>query len=880
MRCLCLLVMGLWLGGFSPSVGVAQAIRLDAEALPLAQALRLFRQQTGIDLVYAERLVAGRQTTCRYDGTEPKAALDCLLRDTGLEARKVQPKQYVLLVAPGATLTALVTPRATLSGYVLDARTGDVLPGAHVYLASRRLGTSTNEAGYFALPDLRLDRLHEVTVSYLGYEPLDTLLAVGHRATVLHLAPTTFEAADVTVEAARERRADLIVEPGVIAAPVAHFVTLPSALGGQDLFQALRWMPGVQSTSEVGGGLIIRGSGPDQHLYLLDGAPVYHPWHAFSLISTFQTDTFKDIRLYRGAYPAEYDGRLAAVLDVELKDGNRTAPRATGAVNPVDARFVIESPITPRSSFMLAGRRSYLDKLIGRTHPVSDGAGRRDTLRTGYYFYDWSGKLTVRTGTRSRLAFSSYRGRDRLDLRLPFDLSRDFSAWLRPADLLFEVDQAWGNTLYSARYQYLLSDRLFFTTTVYQTGYRAREATFLEPTNTTSVDSDYRVNLRDRGVKMDVDYYPTLRNQLRTGFQVVDHRFYSMIDARIERSAGLVDSLADESQVQAVELVAYVQNVWQPTARWKVQPGVRLGHFSSGTYTRLSPRLSLQYAVHPRHLVLRGAATSQVQYLQRLRDRYSFLYDLVSSRWVPADGQVRPSRSGQLSMGLESQPVAGLTLTADAYWRGARHVPLPRDQYQSKDGLDGPGIEVGTLLGQYTLGRERAYGLELAVQMEQGLWRLWLGYAGGRARSLAPETGETAYRPARYEVPRSATLVLQRAGRRWQYGLAALVRSGYPLTVPVARYEVGSPLDPEPRPYLYRPQINNGRLPPYARLDATLGYRFHLAGVPWRAQVQVYNLLNRRNIIGRLYDPQEGLVRERNRFGVPLLPLLELEIAL
>jgi hypothetical protein len=44
--------------------------------------------------------------------------------------------------------------------------------------------------------------------------------------------------------------------------------------------------------------------------------------------------------------------------------------------------------------------------------------------------------------------------------------------------------------------------------------------------------------------------------------------------------------------------------------------------------------------------------------------------------------------------------------------------------------------------------------------------------------------------------------------------------------------------------------------------------------------VQVYNLLNRRNIIGRLYDPQEGLVRERNRFGVPLLPLLELEIAL
>lgn len=865
----------LWSNGVA-----AQTIRLEAEALPLPQALWQFRQQTGIDLVYAERLVQGRAATCRYAGTVPQAALDCLLRGTGLEARRVHPKQYVLLAVPATTLPSPEVPRATLSGYVLDAHTGEVLPGAHVYLSSRRLGTSTNEAGYFALPDLRLDRLHPVTVSYLGYQHLDTLLAVGRRASTLYLIPATLEAAGVTVEATREHRTDLIVEPGVIAAPVAHLQTLPSALGGQDLFQALRWIPGVQSTGEVGGGLIIRGSGPDQHLYLLDGAPIYHPWHAFSLISTFQTDTFKDIRLYRGAYPAEYDGRLAAVLDVELKDGNRTAPHATGAINPLDARFVIESPITPGSSFMLAGRRSYLDKLIGRTHPVSDSNGRRDTLRTGYYFYDWSGKLTFRTGTRSRLALSYYQGRDRLDLRLPFDLSRDFSAWLRPADLLFEVDQYWGNTLYSARYQHRFSDHIFLTATAYQTAYQAREGTLLEPTNTTLVDSDYRVKLHDRGLKVDADYYPTLRSQLRGGLQVVDHRFYSLLDARIERSAGLVDSLADEDRVNAAELVAYVQNVWQPTARWKIQPGMRLSHFSSGAYTRLSPRLSLQYALHPRHLVLRGAATSQVQYLQRLRDRYSFLYDLVSSRWVPADGQVRPSRSGQLSVGLESQPAPGLTLTADVYWRGARNVPLPRDEYQSKDGLEGPGIEVGTLLGQYTLGRERAYGLELAARMEQGPWRLWLGYAGGRTRSLAPEAGETVYRPARYEVPRSATVVLQRTGLHWQYGLAALVRSGHPLTVPVARYEVGSPLDPEPVSYLYRPRINNGRLPPYARLDATLGYRFRLAGVPWRAQVQVYNLLNRRNVIGRVYDPQDVVVRGRNRYGVPLLPLLELEIAL
>src|SRR5690606_39479413 len=59
------------------------------------------------------------------------------------------------------------------------------------------------------------------------------------------------------------------------------------------LIQALQWMPGVRKSGEITGGLLVRGGEPDQNLYLLEDAPIYHPWHAFSLISTFQTETFK-----------------------------------------------------------------------------------------------------------------------------------------------------------------------------------------------------------------------------------------------------------------------------------------------------------------------------------------------------------------------------------------------------------------------------------------------------------------------------------------------------------------------------------------------------------------------------------------------------------
>ena len=134
----------------------------------------------------------------------------------------------------------------------------------------------------------------------------------------------------------------------------------------------------------------------------------------------------------------EHGGRLSAVLDAQMKDGSRQEPKAVAALSVLSGRFRIETPLTASTSFMLSGRRSYVDKLIGRRHPVTGPNGRRDTLRTGYYFFDTSAKLSHRFGPNHRLSLSYYHGRDDLDLRLPFDLSLDFSSWLRPADLLFE----------------------------------------------------------------------------------------------------------------------------------------------------------------------------------------------------------------------------------------------------------------------------------------------------------------------------------------------------------------------------------------------------------------------------------------------------------
>jgi TonB dependent receptor-like, beta-barrel/CarboxypepD_reg-like domain/TonB-dependent Receptor Plug Domain len=869
----------LILGLLSLGEADGQTLKFRFDSTPLQTALTHFTTVTNVDVVFGRSVVEGKHTSCHFDGTDPALALKCIIAGTGVSMRRVDDEQYVLVPPADAPLRASTQDSKTLSGFIRDADSGEYLFGANLYLPDLGIGTTTNSVGYFVFPGIPAGD-HRTLISFIGFQTQDTLLVSSKKQHSVALQPVTISVDGLVIEQPALRRTDLMAVPGLVSIPVQRLEELPSSFGGKDVFEVFRLLPGIQRTGEATGGLLVRGSGPDQNLYLIDGAPIYHPWHAFSLISTFQTEAFKDIKLYRGGFPAEFGGRLSAVLDAELRDGSRTEPRMVASINALNARFLIESPIGPTSSFMLSGRRSYIDKIIGRSHPVSDDSGRRDTLRTGYFFYDWNGKISFSPSEKSRFSFSYYSGRDVLDLKLPFDLSLDFASWLRPADLFFEVDQSWGNTLYSLRYQYLATDRFFLTGTAYSSVYSAREATLIRPSRTATVDSDYDVLLSDVGIRVDADFFASLAHQIRSGFMLVNHRFRSGIQALVTYAPGLNENLSGTGDIQAIEYAGYVQDHWKLNSRMTVLAGLRASYFESGNYFRLSPRLNFQYVAHPDLLVLKAAATSQVQYLQRIRDRFSFLYDLVSSRWIPSDSSVVPSRGVQFSVGAESHPSSWVKLNLDAFLRKSDGVLLPRDEFQTKNGLLGPGIEIGTLLGQYSRGEERSIGVELGAEFAFRTWNLLMSYTGSRSESRTPDLVDSGYRPTRFDSPRSTALVVQRSTGNWKSSISVVWRSGYPVSVPEARYSLSDPITGERTSYFYRPAINNGRLPPYFRVDASLGYGFSFLDAAWSAKIHIYNLTGRRNVVGRSFDPSEEGFNPKDRLGLPLLPLFEIEMSL
>ena len=876
------LALLILLNGFHATASTAQSIDIEFTEAPLSHVLEDLGVRLGLDFIYAVRLIEDQTTSCIYSGKNIDQALSCVFRNTSIQSRKLSEKQYIL--SPRRELNERFAQKRDpihyhIHGYVVDQLTGSPLPGAHIYLPEQKQGTVSETNGTFSIEKLT-ETQYNARISFLGYKAVDTLLTASAGRLTIALVPITLETENITVEGDIENTSTASSVPGMVSMRGHELDQAPRFGGERDLFQTLQNIPGVYKPGIFSNGILVRGGFSDQNLYLIDGAPVYHPWHAFNLVSTFHTDAFEDVKFYKGAFPAQHGGRLSSVLDARLKDGRSSAPTARVGMSVLSGRFLIESPLTRNSSFMIAGRRSYIDKLIGNEHPVQDASGTRDTLRTGYHFSDLTAKLSFTPNKNNLLSLSYYSGNDILDLRLPFNLSLDFSSWLRPAELFFEVDHDWGNRLYTFQYQSILSSRVLITNTLYRTSYNAHEGEFVQPTSSTSLRSQYHVRVRDLGLRSDATFFINPSHTLQTGFQLVDHQFESSLDASIYRSAGARDSLFQQSNLEAVQVASYLEHTWTPSSSLLIQPGIRVSYFSSGSHLYLSPRLNVKKIIHDDYLTLKGSIGSQVQYIQRLRDRYSFMYDLVSSRWIPTGEDLSPSRSFQVSLEASSSPSSWLEVSLESYWRSSENVLIPRDVFQEKDGINGPGIEVSTLLSQYTAGLSRAYGVEFSSQVHLHPWHIAVSYSGAKSENRAPLVGDVDYHPSLFDVPRLFRSSITRTYSDWHITLSSLVRSGYPITIPVAAYTLSGPGDPEPTQYLYRPEYNNGRLPPYVRLDLTISYDFDLLGADWTTQIHIFNLTNRRNIIDRYYEPTANNVEITQRKGLPILPLFEIEMDL
>jgi outer membrane receptor protein involved in Fe transport len=679
-----------------------------------------------------------------------------------------------------------------------------------------------------------------VAFSYIGFETATrevTLTAGEERRLDVELAPAELQTEEVVVTGEEEGEA-IERQIGTDRLSTAAITQLPSVLQ-PDVFRSLSLLPGVTTASDYSSNLYIRGGGPDQTLVLLDGTTVYNPTHFFGFFSTFNPDAIKDVQLYKGAYPAEYGGRLGGVVSIYNKDGNRRETTGGLTVGLLASRAYVEGPYggtedDPAGSYMVAVRRSTLEPVLAALRSTDT-----DGIPESFSFYDINAKINYDVGPNDKLSLSLYGGQDFLEIE-------------PQTETAFDVN--YGNQTVSADWTHLFGDQVFSTVTLTGSRYRSTPVASLAGTRFTQENG-----VRDVSLNADVEYTPNETHTLKGGLRS------STLAFTLRNTFDGTETFDQRITGQRVAL--YAQDTYEPNATWTVKGGLRGTYFSSGNFWRLSPRLSVDYRLTP-SVQLQAAYGRYYQFLTLETSQLFTAFD----NWLMSANGVPPSAGDQLALGVKARLGRGVNLEVEGYGRTMRGL-FEQDPFLP----DEAGIPYPE---RFHFGDGRAYGAEVLLRRQEGRLNGFLSYTLSRTERRFPNVnlsdgGSPQYYPPNYDRTHSLTLALNyELTDAWRLTSTFNYNTGKAYTQPQLRYElVDDPFQSarSDRNVLVSP-FNNARLPAYHRLDLGVARTGRFLGVAdYELQLQVINAYARRNIWFYQYESQRDGTLDRTE--VPQIPV-------
>ena len=754
-----------------------------------------------------------------------------------------------LLLLFAACVSPLVAQdNITVKGYVRDASDGETLIGATVQLDGTTQGTVTNAYGFYSLTVAPGD--YTLKATYLGYAEQRVSLELLGSVTqdfALEEAGSVLEEVVVTAISEDENVSNL--QMSVERLDMGTIQKLPSLLGEVDVIRSIQLLPGVTTVGEGAAGFNVRGGSIDQNLVILDEAPVFNSSHLFGFFSVFNPDAVKGVKLYKGGIPARYGGRLSSILDVRMKEGNNQQFEMQGGIGTIFSRLSVEAPIVKdKSSFLLAGRRSYIDVLAAPF--LNDNlAGTR------LNFYDLTLKTNYRFSDRDQIFLSGYLGRD------------VFS----PGD---QAGFSWGNATGTLRWNHLFSDKLFANLTVYYSDYDYAIDFGDDP------DEDafnWNASIVNTSIKPEFSYFVNPQNVIRFGGQAIYYRF--------EPANAIAVSGGDEIDISlsrqwALESSLFLENELTLWDRLKVNYGLRLSHFAylggrniyeygqapreglprplTGVvaterseviddWLYLEPRAALQYTLNPSSS-LKLSYQRTMQYIHLLSNTTA---SIPLDIWTPSTNNIQPQQADQIAIGyFRNLSDNAYELSLETYYKDFDNLI---------DYIDGADLILNELVeGQILSGVGRAYGTEVQLKKNKGRFSGWISYTLARSERLVEGINNDEWYPTRFDQTHNFNVTgFYELSDRVTLSGSFVYNTGTPTTLPNSGYyQLGYYV-----PYNAGNARNNFRIPDYHRLDLslTLDPKKEKADRRWQGQwiFGVYNLYARRNPF-TIYADQVG----------------------
>ena len=734
---------------------------------------------------------------------------------------------------------------ATVSGQILDEQSKEPIIGATVFFKDLKSGTSTDADGRFTsqLPTGK----HELLIQYVGYDDLLKPLMVYSDGSInIDMRKSAIDLDEVVV---RAEAADANISTGQIGVDrldVKTIKKIPAFMGEADVVKSLLLNPGVSTIGEGSTGFNVRGGEVDQNLMLQDEGFLFNASHALGFFSTFNADLINGVDLYKGNIPAQYGGRLASVLDVEMRDGDFDKFRMKGGLGPVSGRLSLEGPLAKgKTSFLIGARSSYSDWVLKRINVL-------EVKNSSAFFYDINARLTHRFNDKNSFVLSAYASQDDFVFNQEFGFN-------------------YATQMAQAEYRKIFNDKFFSKTSVTYSSYLSTQ-TDLDSLDAATLDSE--VNYIK--AKELLSYTSEKGIKFEGGFEGILY----MVEPGKSKPFGNASTIIPKTleSESALEVAGFANIEYPITSAFLVSVGLRytiyqqrgpktvfqyaegapitveniIGtkEYGSGDVissdNSIEPRVSMRYRLTESFSIKAGYSRTS-QFINQIFNSDS---PTPTSQFQLSNEHIKPFRSHNVSLGFfRNFQNNNWETSIEGY---ARQIDQLFDYKDFAKLAVNEHIETELLTGE-----GRAYGAELSIKKKKGSVNGWLSYTLSKTERLITGINKGNWYNSNFDQPHNFSLILNfQPNQRHTFTINFNYNTGRPVTPPLGNYKTPNGLIVP----VYS-QRNQFRIPDYHRLDIayTIGQGYNKTKkfkTSWT--FSIYNVYGRRNAFSVFYT--QGLL--------------------
>lgn len=701
-----------------------------------------------------------------------------------------------------------IAQKHTLSGYIKDASNGEALIGATLFIKEANVGAVANAYGFYSITVPSSS--YTVVFSFVGFEKIEKQITLDNDQRIdIELKAEATQLNEVVVSAKEDPLGKVqSTEMSTQELDIRTIRKIPAFLGEVDVIKAIQTLPGISTVGEGASGYNSRGGSVGQNLILLDEAPVYNSSHMLGFFSVFNPDAVIDTKLYKGAIPAQYGGRLSSILDVRMKEGNSKEFKTTGGIGTIFSRLAFEGPILKnKGSFIVAARRSYIDVLARPFVKVLKDGGALN-------FYDLTAKANYNFSERDRIYLSGYFGRD----NFLFSKGQGFS---------------WGNQTATVRWNHLFNRKLFSNVTGVYGEYSYKLQFGEDDLNKFKWNSA----ITNYIFKPSLTYFINSNNELSFGGEAIYYYFIPASTMGVTNGEARDISLAKKYNL---ETSLYASNIQRIGSKVALEYGLRFSQFRAfgpdtvynyndpvpgirktptsysiykngqtiSQFGNWQPRFSVKFQINEVSSV-KASYNRMVQYLHLISNTTA---SNPLDVWTPTSKNILPETGDQYALGYFR------TIGKNHGWEASVESYLRTTQNQI-DYIPGADLLVNKFLeGDLLSGKGRAYGLEFYLHKKTGRLNGWVSYTLAKTELQVNGINNGDWYPTRYDQRHNLKVTaFYELSKRWSASANFVFMSGTPATFPTSRYYENGVLIP----YDAYNSRNNVRVPAYHRLDVS-----------------------------------------------------------